>query len=147
VSFQRFAKNDVYRNLKCSRFATGSKDCTIKIWDVSSRTVLLSLTSHTAPVTCLVWGGEGLLYSSSRDKSVRVWDASKGILVRVLEGHGHWVNSLAVSSGGILKSFWFDEKGKKYKSMDEGNCCFFWFLNVVVIESLFHSARSCCGTI
>ena len=125
------------RNLKCTRFATGSKDTTIKLWDAPSRTVALSLTSHTAPVTSLAWGGEGLLYSASRDKSVRVWDPVRGILVRVLEGHGHWVNSLAVSTGGVLRSFCFDKKGRKYKDMEEGKRQYYVFVLFVYTDDFF----------
>lgn len=30
---------------------------------------------HTKPVTCLWWGGDGLLYSASQDCNVKVWRA------------------------------------------------------------------------
>jgi ribosome assembly protein 4 len=33
--------------------------------------------THTMVVTCVRWGGEGLIYSSSRDCSINVWDAGE----------------------------------------------------------------------
>ncbi|KAJ3010944.1 UNVERIFIED_CONTAM: hypothetical protein HDU68_001882, partial [Siphonaria sp. JEL0065] len=93
----------------------------IKIWNAQTRQVLMTMSGHTGPVTCIKWGGTGLLYSASRDKSVRVWDAKDGKLVRVLEGHGHWVNSLAVSSEFLVRTGGWDHTGKKFKSTEEAH--------------------------
>jgi len=35
----------------------------------------MTFGSHTAPVMCVKWGGENLIYSASRDKTIKVWDA------------------------------------------------------------------------
>lgn len=32
-----------------------------------------SLSGHTQSVTCVKWGGKGLLYSSSQDRTIKVW--------------------------------------------------------------------------
>lgn len=68
--------------------------------------------SHTMVVTCVRWGGEGLIYSSSRDCSINVWDAAEGKLVRTLKGHGHWVNTMALSTEYVLRTGAFDHTGK-----------------------------------
>ena len=47
------------------RMASSSKDQCVRIWDTMNSTCLKSLTSHTASVTKVIWGGEGLIYSSS----------------------------------------------------------------------------------
>ncbi len=94
----------VHRAYPCRRLASGSKDNTIRVWDVDKRVCLFSMASHTALVSAVVWGGQGLLYSASRDTTVRVWDDTNGKLVRVLQGHGHWVNALAVSSEHALRT-------------------------------------------
>jgi ribosome assembly protein 4 len=31
------------------------------------------LSGHTMSVTCIKWGGSGLLYSSSQDRTIKVW--------------------------------------------------------------------------
>ena len=50
----------------------------------------MSLSGHTAGVTCVKWGGEGVIYTASRDRTIKVWDEQSGVLVRSLQGHGHW---------------------------------------------------------
>ncbi|KAI8927399.1 hypothetical protein BC831DRAFT_510942 [Entophlyctis helioformis] len=98
----------MHRNMACNRFASAAKDNTVRIWDATSRRVLFSLAQHTAPIMCVKWGGEGLIYTASRDKSIRVWDSKDGKLVRILEGHAHWVNHLALSTDFFLRTGPYD---------------------------------------
>jgi ribosome assembly protein 4 len=63
-------------------------------------------------VTCVRWGGEGLIYSGSRDCCINAWSAAEGKLVRTLKGHAHWVNTLALSTESVLRSGAFDHTGK-----------------------------------
>ena len=58
---------------ECRLLASSSKDSTVRIWDTILSRVVLILTSHTDCVTCVQWGGEGLLYTSSRDRTIKVW--------------------------------------------------------------------------
>ncbi|CAG8576755.1 20351_t:CDS:10 [Cetraspora pellucida] len=109
----------LHLNSKCNKLASSSKDGTIRIWDTTLRRVVATMSQHTAAVTCIKWGGNGLLYSSSRDKTIKVWDASQGKLVRTLEGHGHWVNTLALSTDFVLRTGAFDHTGKKPKDENE----------------------------
>lgn len=60
----------------CRRVASASKDGTIRIWDSVMSKCILILSSHTQSVTCVRWGGSGLIYSSSQDRSIRVWRSS-----------------------------------------------------------------------
>ncbi len=39
------------------------------------------LSGHTHCVTCIRWGGEGLLYTSSQDRTIKVWRAEDVSLV------------------------------------------------------------------
>lgn len=87
---------------------SSSKDGTIKIWDTNSCTVLLTLTSHSASVTRVIWGGEDILFSASQDRLVKVWEASTGRLIRTLSGHAHWVNQLSASTDYRLRTGDFD---------------------------------------
>ncbi len=65
------------------RLASGSKDCSVRIWDLNAGGAALLvinvgsevnvLTAFADPAT-----GETRLVSGSFDKTLRVWDASKG---------------------------------------------------------------------
>ena len=63
-------------NPECTALASASKDGTVNIWDVRLGRRVLSLCGHTHCVTCVRWGGEGLIYTSSQDRTIRVWRAS-----------------------------------------------------------------------
>lgn len=72
------------RNPKCSRLASSSRDGTIRIWDTVTRRVSVTMSQHTAAVTCIKWGGEGLLYSSSRDKTIKIWDTTQVRIIVII---------------------------------------------------------------
>ncbi len=63
-------------NKEYNRFASAARDGTVRVWDAILRRVLFVLTQHTAPVTCLRWGGSNTIYTGSRDKTIKVWDAT-----------------------------------------------------------------------
>lgn len=45
---------------------------------------LMTLSSHKGAITCIRWGGSGLIYSGSRDRSLRVWrDSDVSLLLDV----------------------------------------------------------------
>lgn len=46
--------------------ASAGRDGTIRIWDVAQGISVRTLSGHTASVTCIKWGGCGLLYSCSQ---------------------------------------------------------------------------------
>ena len=51
------------------------QDSTIKIWDTTTAQLSMTLSGHTQSVTCVKWGGEGLIYSASQDRTIKVWKA------------------------------------------------------------------------
>ena len=61
--------------MPCCRFVTASQDQTAKVWDANTRRCVFTLSGHTRPVTCVKWGGDGFIHTSSRDGSIMVWDA------------------------------------------------------------------------
>eukprot|EP00899_Mesostigma_viride_P016657 jgi/Mesvir1/24993/Mv16951-RA.1 len=97
----------------CDRFATSSKDFTVRIWSAATRQCTLVLGSHTQAVSCVKWGGDGLIYTSSRDTAINVWAADSGKLVRCLKGHAHWVNTLALSAEYALRTGPFHASKKR----------------------------------
>ncbi|XP_025033270.1 notchless protein homolog 1-like, partial [Python bivittatus] len=65
----------LHLNPECRYLASSSKDGSVRIWDTVAGRCDKILTSHTQSVTCLRWGGDGLLYSSSQDRTIKVWRA------------------------------------------------------------------------
>ena len=101
----------------------------MKIWDISTGRCVTVLSGHTMSVTCLRWGGEGLIYTGSQDRTVKVYAEAdvrlrgracprrlahlvQGKLVRTLEGHAHWVNTMALNTDFALRTGAIDHTGK-----------------------------------
>ncbi|KRZ77375.1 Notchless -like protein 1, partial [Trichinella papuae] len=93
--------------------ASSSKDHDIRIWDVVLNQTLRVLSGHSASVSCIRWGGEGLIYSASQDRTLKMWRVDKGILCRTFEGHGHWVNTIALNTDYVLRTGAFDPKDSR----------------------------------
>lgn len=78
--------------------ASGSRDKTIKLWEVRSGKCVITLVGHDNWVTDVVFHPNGrLLLSVSDDKSLRVWDLHSGRCTRkMLDIHAHFVTSVAI---------------------------------------------------
>lgn len=74
---------------------SGSRDKTIKFWDVSIGLCLFTLIGHDNWVRGLVFHPSGkYLLSASDDKTVRVWDIKNRRNNKTLEAHQHFVTSV-----------------------------------------------------
>jgi len=73
--------------LMLAKWAAGSADATVRVWDMEIGDCVLLLAGHTAPVTALaVAASGGLLVSASADRTARVWELEKGQCLGVLRG-------------------------------------------------------------
>lgn len=78
--------------------ASGSRDKTIKLWEVKSGKCIITLVGHDNWVTDVVFHPNGrFLLSVSDDKSLRAWDLHSGRCTRkMLDIHSHFVTTVAI---------------------------------------------------
>lgn len=78
--------------------ASGSEDCTIKIWDWELGELERTFKGHIRAVTGHDFGGQKgntLLASCSSDLTIKLWDPSKDYTnIRALSGHDHSVSAV-----------------------------------------------------
>lgn len=80
-----------------SWFATGSNDRMIKIWDLPSGQLKLSLVGHINAVRDLVVSERhSYLFSCSEDKTINCWDLEYNKVIRHYHGHLNGVYTLAL---------------------------------------------------
>ena len=80
-----------------SWYATGSADRTIKIWDLASGTLKLTLTGHISTIRGLAVSDRSpYLFSAGEDKMVRCWDLEYNRVIRDYHGHLSGVYCLAM---------------------------------------------------
>ncbi|XP_013921901.1 PREDICTED: platelet-activating factor acetylhydrolase IB subunit alpha [Thamnophis sirtalis] len=74
---------------------SGSRDKTIKMWDISTGMCLMTLVGHDNWVRGVLFhsGGKFIL-SCADDKTLRVWDYKNKRCMKTLNAHEHFVTSL-----------------------------------------------------
>ncbi|KAJ8766281.1 hypothetical protein K2173_022340 [Erythroxylum novogranatense] len=78
-------------------FCTGSADRTIKIWDLASGRLKLTLTGHIEQVRGLaVSQRHTYMFSAGDDKQVKCWDLEQNKVIRSYHGHLSGVYCLAL---------------------------------------------------
>jgi len=82
---------------------SGSRDATLRMWNIRSGECVHVLTGHVAAVRCVQYDGVRVV-SGAYDYTVRVWDPATESCMHVLQGHTNRVYSLQVGLGGLSAS-------------------------------------------
>jgi hypothetical protein len=104
-----------------SRFAGGSRDGDLKVWDLRTEKQVLDLVGHRGFVNCIAFQPGGLsLASGGQDKTVRVWNLQTGKETARFEKHAAELSHLSLSGGRVV-------------SVDQDGACFVWDANTTEV--------------
>ena len=78
---------------------SGSKDATIKVWDVYSGNCLNTMEAHSDQIWCIALFKD-VIVSGSHDTMLKFWDIRSGNCVKSLKGDTYWVTSVDFSGCG-----------------------------------------------
>ena len=82
---------------------TGGSRATIKVRDLKTGELLLTLKGHSDRVRSLAISPDGrMLVSGSDDNTIKLWNLKTGQELRILKGHSGYVYSLAISPDGQM---------------------------------------------
>ena len=114
-----------------TRLASGSKDKTVRLWDLTNTGDGITLEKHTGWTNVLAFSPDGkMLASGSVDKTVQLWDITTGEPLATLTGNTSSINALTFSpDGSVLVSggadgtirFWHTETGTPLSSYITGH--------------------------
>ncbi|MBN3292821.1 LIS1 protein, partial [Polypterus senegalus] len=83
---------------------SGSRDKTIKMWDVSIGVCLMTLVGHDNWVRgVMVHPGGKFIVSCADDKTLRIWDYKNKRCMKTLSAHEHFVTSLVPKTRKLLR--------------------------------------------
>ena len=107
--------------------ASGSKDDTIRLWDMQTRALRKTLIGHTGSVSNVAFSADGkILASGSSDRTICLWNTETGTRLKILTGHTETVLSVSFSADGkTLASasadstmrFWDTQSGELRKTL------------------------------
>ncbi len=105
------------------RIVSGSKDRTLRVWDVESGVCLRTLEGHSGDVLSLDLTPDGrCAVSGSEDHTLRVWDMESGVCLRILKGHSWGVSCVSVAPDGRRALSGSRDKTLRVWDVDSGNC-------------------------
>ncbi|XP_017885663.1 pleiotropic regulator 1 [Ceratina calcarata] len=104
-------------------FATGSADRVIKIWDLASGKLKVSLTGHISSVRGLAFSQRHpYLFSCGEDRQVKCWDLEYNKVIRHYHGHLSAVYSMALHpSIDVLVTAGRDSTGRVWDMRTKAN--------------------------
>lgn len=77
------------------RVVSGSRDATLRLWDINDGSCLHLLVGHLAAVRCVQYDGK-LVVSGAYDYMVKIWNPERQECLHTLQGHTNRVYSLQV---------------------------------------------------
>ena len=116
------------------KFASGSNDTTIKIWDYINKEVIYTLTGHTDCILSLIKLKNNNLCSGAADNTIRIWSYEKYECLNILYGHEKWVKCLLQLDNGLILS---GSDDNTIKVWDNENC-------IHTLNEHQHSVRTIC---
>lgn len=94
VSDISFAPSDL-------KYASASRDSSIKVWDFPTSAVEQSMTGHGGDINAAHWHPHhALVASGSKDSLVKMWDVKSGKHVATLHGHKSSVSTASWNNNG-----------------------------------------------
>ncbi len=80
---------------------SGSRDKTLRLWDLEGNMVAPPFKGHSASVYSVAFSPQGdCIVSGSHDQTLRLWDLEGNAIGSPFEGHNDWVYSVAFSPQG-----------------------------------------------
>ncbi|XP_016379827.1 p21-activated protein kinase-interacting protein 1-like isoform X1 [Sinocyclocheilus rhinocerous] len=104
--------------------ATGSKDETIQLYDMSKKTEHGALLHHNGTISCLEFYGTSHLLSGGQDGLICVWSTKKWECLKSLNAHKGHVTSLSVHPSGKLALSVGTDKTLRTWNLIEGRSAF-----------------------
>ncbi len=98
--------------------ATGSKDTTVRLWDLATRSELATLVGGAGEIHSVAFSRDGkTVAAGSYEGVIQLWNVASGQQVGTLQGHISFVNSLAFSpDGSTLASSSVDKTLRLWKA-------------------------------
>ncbi len=88
---------------------SGSRDKTLKLWDLDTRQYLQTFKGHPEQVTAVTVTPDGrFIISGSCDNTLRLWELASGELLETFEGHKDRVSALGIAPDGqhVVSASW-----------------------------------------
>jgi WD40 repeat protein len=85
------------------KIVSGSKDGTLRLWDIQTGQELIKMNCQTVAVPCVAFSPQGSqIASGSEEGTVQLWSVQTGRELGKLEGHAQAVTHVAFSLDGLL---------------------------------------------
>ncbi|NWR50433.1 PK1IP protein, partial [Regulus satrapa] len=109
----------------CKKYVvTGSRDESIRIYDLEKRRECGMLAHHNGTITCLEFFGTSHLLSGAEDGVICIWNTKKWECLKVIKAHKGHVTSLSIHPSGKLALSVGTDKTLRTWNLVEGRSAF-----------------------